>query len=65
MLGDYNFPFIQWPSKTIYRNQEPEERASEKVQGKMLLDFAESNFMEQYIYDTNSIEQHFRFNFHK
>ena len=49
-LGDYNFPFIQWPSRQIYsRDQEPGQMSSEKVQGKMLLDWAETNFMEQYI----------------
>ena len=50
VLGDFNFPFIQWPSRKIYsRDQEPATMASEKVQGQMLLDWAESLFMEQYI----------------
>ena len=49
-LGDFNFPFIQWPRKKIYsRDQEPRHMASEKVQGQMLLDWAEALFMEQYI----------------
>ena len=49
-LGDFNFPFIQWPSSKIYnREQEPEHMASEKRQGKMLLEWADSNFMEQHI----------------
>ena len=49
-LGDYNFPFIEWPSRKMYsRDQNPNNMASEKVQGQMLLDWAESNYMEQYI----------------
>ena len=48
-LGDYNFPFIEWPSRKMYsRDQNPNNMASEKVQGQMLLDWAESNYMEQY-----------------
>ena len=50
-LGDYNFPFIKWPSRTIYsRDNDPIEMSSEKKQGKMLLDWAEMNFLEQYIH---------------
>ena len=49
-VGDYNFPFIQWPSKQIYsRDEEPMQMASEKLQAKMLLDWTEENFMEQFI----------------
>ena len=49
-LGDFNFPFIKWPSRQIYsRDQEPGQMASEKVQGLKLLDWTETNFMEQYI----------------
>ena len=48
--GDFNFPFIKWPEKEIYsRNENPQNMASEKVQAKMLLDWAESNFLEQII----------------
>ena len=49
-LGDFNFPFIEWPRGRMYsREHEPDQRASEKVEGRMLLDWAEANFMEQYI----------------
>ena len=49
-VGDYNFPFIQWPSRRIYsREEEPEHMSSEKQQGKMLLDWSDKNFMEQFI----------------
>ena len=50
-LGDYNFPFIKWPSRRIYsRDNDPSEMSSEKKQGKMLLDWTEMNFLEQYIH---------------
>ena len=50
VTGDYNFPFISWPSKQIYsREQEPEQMSSEKRQAKLLLHWAEENFMEQVI----------------
>ena len=50
VVGDFNFPFIKWPNKKIYlREQEPEQQNSEKKQGKLLLDWAEVNFLEQYI----------------
>ena len=50
-LGDYNFPFIQWPNKRIYsRDEEPAKMASEKAQAKKLLDWAEDNFMEQFVH---------------
>ena len=49
-LGDYNFPFIKWPNKRIYyRDEEPNQMDSEKAQGKMLIEWAEKNFLEQYI----------------
>ena len=50
-VGDFNFPFIQWPEKRIYsRDEEPIEMASEKVQAKMLLEWADRSFMDQFIY---------------
>ena len=49
-MGDFVFPFIQWPSKQIYsREEEPAQMSSEKMQGRMLLNWAEENFMEQYV----------------
>jgi endonuclease/exonuclease/phosphatase family metal-dependent hydrolase len=52
-LGDFNFPFLKWPSKRIYaRDREPEQMASEKTQAMMMLDWAERNFMEQYIHSS-------------
>ena len=49
-IGDFNFPFIKWPSKTIYsREEEPGQMPSEKKQAKMLLNWSEQNFMEQII----------------
>ena len=51
VTGDYNFPFICWPSKQIYsREEEPQQMSSEKQQAKMLLNWAEENFMEQVIH---------------
>ena len=50
VVGDYNFPFIKWPNTRIYsRDEEPNEMSSEKTQAKMLLDWADRNFLEQYI----------------
>ena len=49
-MGDFNFPFIQWPNKQIYsRDEEPEQMSSEKRQAKLLLNWAEENFLEQII----------------
>ena len=49
-FGDYNFPFIKWPSMRFYsREEEPNHMASEKVQAKLLLEWAEQNFMNQII----------------
>jgi exonuclease III len=48
-VGDYNFPFIKWPSNRIYsRDKEPAQMASEKEQAKMLLEWAEQNFMDSF-----------------
>ena len=50
MVGDFNFPFIQWPSRRIYsREDDPGAMSSEKEQGKMLLEWSDMNFMEQRI----------------
>ena len=48
--GDYNFPFIKWPCRSIYtREEEPEHMSSDKKQAKLLLTWAEQNFLEQVI----------------
>ena len=49
MLGDYNFPFIRWPCKTIYTREEDQVRSSEKEQGLMIIDWTGKNFLEQII----------------
>ena len=50
VFGDYNFPFIRWPEGSIYtREQEPQLMASEKEQGKRLMEWANENFMEQIV----------------
>ena len=50
MVGDFNFPFIQWPQGKIYmRDEEPSSMSSEKEQAKMLLEWAEANLLEQKI----------------
>ena len=47
-MGDFNF--LRWPSKRIYsREEEPEHKDKEKEQAKLLLEWAEHNFMEQVI----------------
>ena len=49
-FGDYNFPFIKWPSVRIYsREEEPNHMSSEKLQAKLLIKWAEKNFMNQII----------------
>ena len=48
LVGDFNFPFIEWPSRKIY-SREQEHRASEKIQAGMLLDWTEQHFLEQFI----------------
>ena len=49
-VGNFNFPFIQWPSRKIYaRNQDPTQMASEKLQAQLLLDWADINFMDQFV----------------
>ena len=49
-VGDYNFPFIQWPSRRIYtRDVDPAQMASEKQQAQLLLDWADTNFLEQFV----------------
>ena len=47
-LGDFNFPFISWPSKSIY-SQVRENKSSEKRQAELLLEFADENFLENFI----------------
>ena len=48
MFGDYNFPFIKWPCGSIY-TKEQELRSSEKEQGRLLVEWTNSHFMEQII----------------
>ena len=47
-IGDYNFKCITWPSKKIY-SKEVENKATDKVQAKNLLKYAERNFLENCI----------------
>ena len=47
-FGDFNFPFISWPSKSIY-SHEREKKSSEKRQAELLLEFADENFLENCI----------------
>ena len=47
-IGDFNFKCIAWPSKKIYR-KEVEQKATEKVQAELLLEYAEKNFLVNYI----------------
>ena len=46
-LGDYNFPFITWPSRKIYQ-QTRERKAEEKEQAELLMGYMEENFMDNY-----------------
>ena len=49
MVGDYNFPFIRWPSKLINAREGEQAMASEKEQGKLLIEWTDSHFLEQII----------------
>ena len=50
-LGDFNFNFIKWPSRKIYQygDGDRNKQSSEKRQAKLLLEFADTNFMEQIV----------------
>ena len=48
LLGDFNFPFISWLSKSIH-SQMRESKSSEKRQTELLLEFADENFLKNYI----------------
>ena len=47
-FGDYNFPCISWPSKRIYQKEQENRnnKASEKEQAELFVDFMEENFLE-------------------
>ena len=46
-FGD--FPFVKWPSGTIYENKIPEEKkADDKKQAEMFLEYCQQNFLTQY-----------------
>ena len=48
--GDYNFPFISWPSRKMYFKEIPESRkADAKKQAEIFLNYCDQNFLEQYI----------------
>ena len=48
-FGDYNFPFIKWPSGTIYEHNMQEDRKAEvKVQAELFLEYCQHNFLIQY-----------------
>ena len=48
MFGDFNLPFISWPSGKIY-DKNVTKKAKEKQQAELLVNFVENNFMENYI----------------
>ena len=48
MIGDFNFPFIRWPNKTV-RVREGEGMSSEKEQAKLLMEWTDGHFLEQMI----------------
>ena len=43
-IGDYNLKCISWPSRKIY-SKEVENKATDKDQAQMLLEYAEKNFL--------------------
>ena len=48
-FGDYNFPFIKWPSGTIYENNMQEEKKADvKKQAEAFLEHCHQNFLVQY-----------------
>ena len=51
-LGDYNFPFISWPSKSIYKDNQANRQVkdSEKEQAELLISFMYENFIENFCF---------------
>ena len=48
-VGDYNFPFLSWPSRKIYENQIQDSRKSdEKKQAEIFLEYCDRHFLQQY-----------------
>ena len=48
VMGDFNLPCISWPSGKIYDKQVA-SKSKEKQQAEILVNFVETNFMENYI----------------
>ena len=48
ILGDFNLPCISWPSGKIYQ-KEVAQKSREKKQAENLVNFVETNFLENYI----------------
>ena len=50
-FGDYNFPCIKWPARKVYvhENTERNNRAGEKKQAEMFLNFQDEYFMDNVI----------------
>ena len=50
-FGDYNFPSIRWPSRTIYVNDNTERtnQAGEKKQAEIYLNFQDEYFMDNVV----------------
>ena len=49
-FGDYNFPFISWPSKAIYKGNQVNRqvKSGEKEQAEYFLNYMEENFLENF-----------------
>ena len=48
-FGDYNFPFVKWPSGTINENNmKNKDKSDAKKQAELFLDYCQENFLVQY-----------------
>ena len=47
-LGDYNFPFLSWPSRKIYQNEIENAKKSDEKQAEIFLEYCDSHFLQQY-----------------
>ena len=48
-FGDFNLPCISWPSVQVYEKS-VSQKSQEKQQAKILVNYVETNFLENYIY---------------
>ena len=48
-FGDFNFPFLKWPSRKIYSTNERAVKSDEKLQAEKFNEFCDETFLENYV----------------